>query len=186
MLGIHVSLHPVLVNEYSEEFELLVAEIKTGNTNIRIITGYGPQENWEEKERMPFFEALEKEIARAEFEGRSLIISMDANSKLGQSIIPGDPHEQSKNGKILSEIIKRHALIVVNGIQGKCTGLITRERRTVQGVEKSVIDFVIVSRDLEKHIEYMHIDDQRKNVLTKLIKTRKRHTKKVESEHNLI
>ena len=99
MLGIHVSLHPVLVNEYSEEVELLVAEIKTGNTNIRIITGYGPKENWEEKERMPFFEALEKEIARAEFEGRSLIISMDANSKLGQSIIPGDPHEQSKNGK---------------------------------------------------------------------------------------
>ena len=88
--------------------------------------------------------------------------------------------------KILSEIIKRHALIVVNGIQGKCTGLITRERTTVQGVEKSVIDFVIVSRDIEKHIEYMHIDDQRKNVLTKLIKTKKRHTKKVESDHNLI
>ena len=186
MLGIHMDLHPVLVNEYSEEFELMVAEITTGNTKIRIMTGYGPQESWKDKERLPFFEALEKEIARAEFEGRSVIISMDANSKLGKTYIAGDPHEQSKNGKTLSEIIERHALIVINGLTDKCTGLITRERSTVQGVEKSVIDFVIVSSDLGKHIEYMHIDDKRRNVLTKLTKTKKSHTKKVESDHNVI
>ena len=55
MLGIHMDLHPVLVNEYSEEFELMVAEITTGNTKIRIMTGYGPQESWKDQERLPFF-----------------------------------------------------------------------------------------------------------------------------------
>ena len=57
---------------------------------------------------------------------------------------------------------------------------------TVQGVEQSVIDFVIVSSDLGKHIEYMHIDDKRINVLTKLTKTTKKQTKRVESDHNVI
>ena len=32
------------------------------------------------------------------------------------------------------------------------------------------IDFVITSGDLVKHIEHVHIDDKRKNVLTKLYK----------------
>ena len=62
----------------------------------------------------------------------------------------------------------------------------TRERSTVQDVERSVIDFVIVSGDLGKLIEYMHIDYKRTNVLTKLTKTKNRHTKKVQSDHNII
>ena len=55
LLGVHKSLEPVLIEEYSETFELLVAEIKTTNQSIRIITGYGPQENWKLDEKMPFF-----------------------------------------------------------------------------------------------------------------------------------
>ena len=55
---------------------------------------------------------------------------------------------------------------MVNGLQDKRTGLITREKKTVTGVKKSVIDFVIVSNDLVKHIEYIHIDDERLHVLT--------------------
>ena len=57
----------------------------------------------------------------------------------------------------------------------------------MDGVEQSVIDFVIMSSDLINHVEYMHIDDKRENVLTKLTKSKKgkqRHTKKVESDHN--
>ena len=60
MLGIHMGLKPVLVAEYSEQFELLVVEIQVANISIRIITGYGPNEIWEDKERLPFYIALEK------------------------------------------------------------------------------------------------------------------------------
>ena len=81
MHGIHVALHPVLVSEYCEHFELIVAEIEVANKNIRVITGYRPQENWEDKDRLPFFTALEKEVASAQLEGKAVIIAMDANSK---------------------------------------------------------------------------------------------------------
>ena len=53
-------------------------------------------------------------------EGKSIIIEMDTNSKLGREIIPRDPHNQSENGKILSGIINRHGLIVANGLKNKC------------------------------------------------------------------
>ena len=68
---------------------------------------------------------------------------MDANSKLGTQYIEGDPHAQSRNGRVLANILDRHALIVLNGIQEKRVGIITWEKHTSDGVEKSVIDFVV-------------------------------------------
>ena len=50
----HKALKPVLIKEYNEDFELIVVEVKVANKEIRIITGYGPQENWPEDKRMPF------------------------------------------------------------------------------------------------------------------------------------
>ena len=183
MLGIHMGLQPVLISEYSDSFELLVVEIVTGNQSIRVMTGYGPQENWEDKERMPFYTALETEIAPAELQGKSVIISLDANAKLGPTYIPNNPKDMSKNGKVLSAILERHALSVANGLKEKC--LITRERSTVNGIEQSVIDFVIVSCDLVKHIEYIHIDEKQIHVLTKNLKT-KHKNKVIKSDHNII
>ena len=108
LVGVHKALKPMLIKEYSEEFELIVVEIKVANKEMRIITGYGPQETWPEKERMPFFLALEEEISKAEMLGKSIILQMDANSKLGPEIIELDPHSQSHNGRILANIIERH------------------------------------------------------------------------------
>ena len=51
MIGAHIALNPVLIQEYSGEFELLVVEIRVANTEIRLISGYGPQENWPESDR---------------------------------------------------------------------------------------------------------------------------------------
>ena len=64
-IGVHTSLSPVLIQEYSGEFELLVVEIKVQNKEIRVISGYGPQENWPEAERTQFFITLESEIDKA-------------------------------------------------------------------------------------------------------------------------
>ena len=89
----------------------------------------------------------------------------------------------TENGRILAGILERNALTVVNGLTEKCTGLITREIHTVNGIEKSIIDFVIVSQDLVKHVGKMMIDDERKYVLTRLTKTKNLIVKK-ESDHN--
>ena len=97
LIGAHKALKPMLIAEYSEDFELLVIEITIRNKDIRVMTGYGPQETWSDIERMPFFAALEEEIAKAEMLGKSMIIEMDSNSKLGKEIIPNDPHNQTPN-----------------------------------------------------------------------------------------
>ena len=55
LVGIHRSLQPVLIEEYDEKFELIVTEIKIANKEIRVMSGYGPQENWKDDDKMPFF-----------------------------------------------------------------------------------------------------------------------------------
>ena len=60
MIGVKKALDPVLVVEYSGDFALLVVEATFGFQNIRIISGYGPQESWTMEERLPFFQALEE------------------------------------------------------------------------------------------------------------------------------
>ena len=183
MLGVHVGLEPVLVRECNDTFEMITVEVKVGNRKLRIITGYGPQENWNEEEKMPFFTALEEEIAAAEFEGKEVIITMDANSKLGPEYIEGDPHQMSGNGKLLEQILKRHALVVVNGLKDKRKGVITRQKTTENGIEKSVIDMVLTSSKLAEHIEAIHIDEERQNVLRKNMKVGGV-TRTTESDHN--
>ena len=102
LLGIHKGLEPMLVSLHENEFEFIVAEIKASNKEIRLMTGYGPQEDWNEDEKMPFFIAMDQEIEAAEKEGKSILISMDVNSKLGPTWIPDDPHEMSENGEVLA------------------------------------------------------------------------------------
>ena len=185
LLGIHTALKPVLISEYSDTIELLIVEINAENKRIRVITGYGPQETWEIDIKMKFFNTLEEEIVKASYSGTSVILMGDLNSKLGPEFIKNDPHSITENGSILAGIMERNALTVVNGLEQVCRGLITRERTTVDSVEKSIIDFVIVSQDIVQSISSMMIDDDRRHVLTKLSKTKKGVIKK-ESDHNTI
>ena len=51
----HKNLNPKLIEQYEEDFELLVVEIELKQKKVRVISGYGPQENWPEERRRPFF-----------------------------------------------------------------------------------------------------------------------------------
>ena len=164
---------------------MIVVEVKIRNKDIRIITGYGPQEHLIEAERAPFFLALEEEIIMAELQGTSLIIEMDSNSKLGPDFIPNDPHLQTNNGKLLAGIIQRHGLIVANGLNAVCVGNITRRRVTVKSTEESIIDHIIISPDLVKELESVLIDEKGEHALTRITKTRQSVIKK-QSDHNTI
>ena len=75
LIGAHKSLDPVLIEEYSENFELLVIEVRIGGKDVRVISGYGPQENWSSEEKMPFFRSLEQEIVKAKLHEKSNIYS---------------------------------------------------------------------------------------------------------------
>ena len=47
----------MLIEEYSDEFELIVVQVKIGEKEVRLMVGYGPQENWKKEDIM-----TEKEI----------------------------------------------------------------------------------------------------------------------------
>ena len=119
MLGVHVSHKPVLISEYSELFELLLVLVEMGSKQISMMPGYGPQENLDLNKRMPFFSVLEEEVVRAKVANKSLIIQLDANSKLGKKLIPGDPHDQTPNEAALDAIVNQNALTVVNSLRDR-------------------------------------------------------------------
>ena len=66
----------------------------------------------------------------------------------------------------------------------KCQGVITRKRVTKNRTEQSVIDILLFSSDLSKHFVSMHIDKDKKHVLTRCTKTKKGVRVK-ESDHNV-
>ena len=184
LVAAHEDLNPKLISEYDDDFEILVVEIETKEKSIRIISGYGPQENWEEEKRLPFFLALETEVEKAELAGKSIVIELDANSKLGPEYIPNDPHEMSPNGFLLSGIINRHALCVANGSE-KSRGTITRRRVTKDRTEESVIDIVMFSHDMNPNFVSLKVDEAKIHVL-KSIRKCKKGIKIKESDHNII
>ena len=156
---------------------MIVAEVKVNKKEIKIITGYGPQENWDLEKRMLFFTAIETKIVKAKLDGKSAIIEMDANSKVGKEYITNDPHEPSPNRTVLIEIIECHNLKVGNG-SDKCKRTITRKRVTKKIIEESVIDIVLFTEDLSDDFEQMVIDEVRNYVLTSLRNTQKGTTTK--------
>ena len=185
ILGAHISLQPILIQEYSDSFELLVIEVTVGEKVIRVLTGYGPQETWTADRKMQFFMTLEEEISKAELSGRSILLCLDANSKMGQNHIPEDPHDISENGKVLEGILSRHALTVANGISGKYSGVITRERITKDHIERSAIDLVCLSDDLVECLENVRIDEDKNHCLESIQRTN-RGIKISKSDHNSI
>ena len=143
-----------------------------------------PKKIWMKKVEYFFFNKLDLEIQNSFMAGALVCVQMDANSKLGPNIIPGDPDEQSRNGKALEKVIKDNDLIVVNG-SDLCKGSITRYRKTVNKEEKSIIDFFLVCRNFYKLIKSLLIDEERIHTLTKYC--RKNGTKNVkESDHNVM
>ena len=185
MLGVHVSHKPVLISEYSDDFELIVVQVKLGTKQARIMSGFGPQENLDTDKRMPLFVTLEEEIVRATLANLSVIIQLDANSKLGKEYIQDDPHVQTPNGAALAGIIDRNALVLVKSLKEKVKGSITRRRVTEIGIEESIIDFVIISADLVNDIEEMVIDEKKEIALT-VVKKSKGQIKVTTSDHNTI
>lgn len=103
---------------------------------------------------------------------------------MGPTVISNDPHCQSENGRLMMEMLARQNLHLVNA-SGLCKGLITRQRTAAGRVEKSILDYVIVSEELYTQLEEMIIDDERIHVLTKYATTMGVQ-RLSESDHNIL
>ena len=99
-----------------------------------------------------FYQYLDLVIKDAKFTNKLICIQTDANAKLGNEIIPGDPKTQSKNGEKLLSVIEENELIVVNSLD-ICSGTITRSQKTVNSDEESILDYFIVCSDFVQYIK---------------------------------
>ena len=120
----------------------------------------------------------------AKFENCGVLIELDANAKLGPSVIRGDPNEMSENGEIMFNIVKRNNLTLANAT-AKCSGTITRHRITKEKEEKSVLDYIIFCEILEPYFHEMIIDEPQNHILTKYVNT-KGAIKHIKSDHNIL
>ena len=108
------NLNPVLISNCKDDIEILTVEADLGSKKLRIINGYGPQEDDEIQDVLCFWQELEAEVIRAKGDGCYIIIEMDANAKVGEKIIKGDPHQTTSNGKIMIDIMERQNMIIAN------------------------------------------------------------------------
>merc|ERR1712105_93949 len=107
---------------------------------------------------------------------------MDANAKVGKTVIKDDPNNVSGNGQLLLDIIDRQNLELLN-CSDLCDGVITRNRITKDSTEISVLDYIICCEKLAVFLESMLIDEKRNFPLTKYA-SRKGNQKIVVSDHN--
>ena len=70
------------------------------------------------------------------------------------------------------------------GILDKCKGLITRERKAGDNLERAVLDYVIICEEMKEFLENMTVDEERIYTLTKY--TGKKSVKKTLSDHNVM
>ena len=140
---------------------------------------YSPQENDSIDQHDGFYEAIYSQITRACLAGDFAfpVGDFNYNAKPGRQFISGDIHDISANGRRLLNIVKEFDLDVLNSSQ-KCTGIFTRVNNKNPD-EKSVLDYVIVSGQLEKYVNYMTIDQQKLFTTWRTLKQGKRF-----SDHN--
>ena len=184
LTGAHKRLNPVLISDSSEDdIEVLVIEGELNGKKVRFINGYGPQEYANVDTRIKFFARIEEEVIIAKLQGAMICIEMDANAKLGEEVIPNDPNARSGNGELLYSMVVRNNLVVCNGTS-LCKGIITRKRITINGEEKSAIDFIITCEELFNHMIEMEVDEKKKYTVAKYSKQGK-NIKVVETDHNM-
>ena len=185
LTGVHNSLNPIMVSDgCKDDIEILVVEGDIGEKKCRFINGYGSQECADVDKRIKFFSHLEEEIIKAKLQGALICIELDANAKLGPDVVENDPHAISPNGELLLGLLKRNNLIVCNG-SAFCTGVLTRTRVTVNGTEKSIIDFLIVCEELFSYAIEIIVDEEKKYSVESIVKSGSR-AKVTKTDHNML
>ena len=180
------SLKPTLIFEGDCECEVLVVQVVVGNKLLRIIAGYGPQECAPPVVRDKYRSTIEAQVERSYLAACMVLVAEDANAKLGPTIIPGDPHPMSENGRMMHDMIKRQDLLIINS-SPKCTGGPITRCRTVKGrYEASCIDFLLVSQNLGSHLDEALIDSKQLYTLTKYTTTKGNPCIKKSDHHSLI
>ena len=176
-LGVIQDLNPILIRLGNDQIEAISVKININKFEVRLVVGYGAQENDRQaklhamnqaERKMLLWDFLEVESKEAETLEQGLIIQIDANAHVGPKVVNGDPNPMNPNGKMFVEFLEQNpAIIVVNKLD-LCEGLITRRRSTKAGVEESVLDFFMVNQTMAQYLTKMRIDEDEQYLLSNI------------------
>lgn len=183
-IGVRDDLKPVWVSEAEDEIEAMAVVIKVGKREIRVVGGYGPQESSGKLEnKIKFWQYLDHETKEAEKHKQDILIQMDANAWLGNELLPNDPRTQNKNGKLFEAFLNSNPELNLSNISERCKGLITRQKEKKGKLEQSIIDFVVMNKNLEEKMVEMIIDEKGEFAVSNYNKNNKN---VIDTDHNVL
>ena len=185
VIGVDKEIESTLVREGNDLVEAIVVQVVIGKLTIKIIVGYGPQENAPKEKKDKFWEFLEDEIIKADLENHGLIIQMDGNLHAGPEVIKNDPNRQNNNGKLFTEFLERNPNVFVANNLSCCEGSITRKRILENRTEIAVLDFFIMNEIMRPFLIKMVIDEERNFCLSNFSQM-KQNRRVIETDHNLM
>ena len=140
--------------------EVLWLTLSNGRNNIRMGVVYAPQENKTNVTKLKvMYKGLKEQIKQARNKKQDVLLVGDFNCKIGARI-KGNTEEISKGGKLLIDLADKLGLKILNESTA-CKGLWTRQKKVLNHVEKSVLDYVLVDELDEELVESMVIDEER-------------------------
>ena len=181
-LGVEKNIESTLIRDGDDEIEVISVQVVLGGIPVRLITGYGPQENDIIEKKKNFWKFIENEIYEAELNNHGIILQMDGNLHAGD-LVQNDPNPQNKNGKMFMDFLDRNKSMVVTNCLDTCEGVITRKRVLENSIEEAVIDFFLINEKLRPFFKSLLIDEERKFCLSNLAQIKK-NKRIIETDHN--
>ena len=161
------------------QVETMWISISNNRENIKLGVVYIPKENIKKEEIKKVYKHIEEEIEEGKRNDFKVMIIGDFNAKVGNKIIPGNTEEITTGGKLLTELVEKEMMIIMNGT-GICKGLWTRQ----QAGKKSIIDYVITESDSEGVVKQIEIDEKREWTPNRIKKKKNGKTRQVYTDHN--
>ena len=181
-LGVEKNIESTLIRDGNDEVEVISVQVVLGGIPVRLITGYGPQENDIIEKKKNFWKFIENEIYEAELNDHGVILQMDGNLHAGD-LVKDDPNPQNKNGKLFMDFLDRNKSMVVTNCLNTCEGVITRKRVLENRIEEAVLDFFLINEKLRPFFKNLLIDEERKFCLSNLAQIKK-NKRIIETDHN--
>ena len=182
-LGVHKEIESTLIRDGDDETEVISVQTILGGLPVRLIVGYGPQENATLEKKIKFWNFVENEVKEAELKDNGIIFQMDGNLHAGKNLIKGDPNIENRNGKLFNDFLARNKNLVVLNSLDTCKGVITRKRKLENKIELSVLDFCLINEKLRPYFKEMQIDEERLFCLANIAQIKK-NKRIIESDHN--
>ena len=168
---------------HTDDDRILSCRVVYKYETVRVIVAYGPQENEEVEERKDFFIKLSIEIEKTIHAGEGVIVIGDMNAKLDCDPEKNQINGVSGNGVILAELVKSYHLQVMN-FSNLCKGQWTWSKEINGVMNKSRLDYLIVSENISKVIRNMEIDENKNLCPFHRVKVKGGNYKVVYSDHN--